>query len=128
MEKEIEDLKVKHEKQISEMEQKIETAYRDKKRIQRTLELLQNDYNTLTHPKKRSELISDTIDNYKSIVNLLDTSELEKEIQMNAVNSLVGMYDLGSGREWVTRKKVPAEVQTEEERSKVEQYLMKTPY
>ena len=62
------------------------------------------------------------------ISDLLSTAERENERQITAITSLVGMYNLGTSQGKGGKTKISTEVQTEQERDRVEAYLMKRPF
>jgi hypothetical protein len=127
LQNELSSLKQKHVKEIDQMTLKVERAYSDKERVIYELEQLQADYSVLTEPRKRADLLSDTIQNYKNISTLLEYSEMEKEKQIGAVNHLVGMYDIGLAKEWNKSNKKSAVVQTTDQQE-LQKIYMKTPW
>jgi len=81
--------------------------------------LILEKFDELKDPEKRSEVISDAMENYEKMASLLDTVENEKDIQINAVNDLISMYKLGTNQGWEKPAKINIDfgMQTEPERA-----------
>ena len=118
----------KHIKELNEMKIKVERAYKDKELVQKTLQEVQGDYFRLINPRSRVETFEDTIDNYNQMVDYLDTMEKQQETQLNAVQSLIGMYDIATLKRSTKHIKVDKDIQTEKDRKQLEAEMMKIPY
>jgi hypothetical protein len=126
LQKEISQLKEDHAGVINNYEQKLKHAYEEKDRIGEVVKELRAEYTLLTTPGQRNELISDVVKNYKNISELLETVEIEKDVQYKAVSNLVGMYDLRKIEKEGNRQDIG--VATEMSREEAEKLLLKSPY
>ncbi|CAI2386386.1 unnamed protein product [Moneuplotes crassus] len=122
-------LRENYDKLEKESAIKVKMAYDEKERMKKVFDALQSDYNALLDPKQRKDLISGSLKDYKQLLDLLNTSEEMKSVQAKTVSEITKMYDISQAHQYdrASRQKGIG-VQTEEEREKVEKYLLKRPY